>query len=70
MMKVATSLIDSLKAQPALLALIIMQIALLVFIFFALSSAAKFRENMMMQVFDNTKTIQDIIQRRAVACPP
>lgn len=42
--------IDALKAQPALLALSLSNIALLVFIFYALHSAASFRDQLVNQV--------------------
>jgi hypothetical protein len=42
--KVASGIIDALKAQPAVLALSLAQIAMLVFLFYALVKAAEFRE--------------------------
>jgi hypothetical protein len=45
-------------------------IALLVFMFYALHSAAKFRETLVSQVFANTQTIHSMLSQRAVACPP
>ena len=41
---VAGGIIDALKAQPAVLALSLAQIAMLVFLFYALGKAAEFRE--------------------------
>jgi hypothetical protein len=69
MKALAASVIESLKQHPAMLALLVMQIALLVFIFLALNSAAKFRETMLTQVLENSQTIHAIIRERAVACP-
>jgi hypothetical protein len=40
----ARGLIDALKAQPAVLALTVANIAMMVFLFYALSGAAQFRE--------------------------
>ena len=57
------------KSQPALLASSVANFALLIFIFYALHAAGKFRETLMNQVFQNTSTIHDILKQRAVACP-
>jgi hypothetical protein len=66
----ARGLIDALKAQPAVLALVIVNFAMLLFIFYALQGAASFRERMFAQVIDNTNKIHEVMQTRAVACPP
>ena len=47
----ARGLIDALKAQPAVLALSIAQIAMLAFLFYALSAAAQFREQSLKRQF-------------------
>jgi hypothetical protein len=68
--KVATGIVDALKAQPAMLALILVNFGMLLFIFYGLHSAATFREKMFGQVLDNTARIHAVMQSRAVACPP
>ena len=67
--KVAGGFIEALKGQPAVLALTVANFALLVFIFYALNSAAKYREGLMEQVFENSKRIHDLMQSRSVPCP-
>jgi hypothetical protein len=64
--KVAHGIVDALKAQPAVLALTVANMALLVFIFYALHGAAKYREVLTQQVLDvldNSKHISELIQR-------
>jgi hypothetical protein len=52
------------------LALTVANFALLVFIFYALNSAAKYREGLMLQVFENSKRIHELVQQqRSVPCP-
>ena len=68
--KVAGGIIEALKAQPAVLALSLANLALLIFIFYALHQAGKFREVLMNQVFQNTQRIHDVITQRSVQCPP
>jgi hypothetical protein len=65
--KVAHGIVDALKAQPAVLALTIANMALLLFIFYALHGAAKYRETLMQQVLDNSKNLSELIQR---GCAP
>ena len=65
----ARGFIEALKGQPAVLALMVANFGLLLFIFYALSGAAKFRETLMNQVFQNTSRIHDMMQQRSVACP-
>jgi hypothetical protein len=67
--KVASGIVDALKAQPSVLALTLANMALLVFIFYALHSGAKFRETMMQQVIDNSTAIHELLKQRSVACP-
>ena len=68
--KVAGGFIEALKGQPAVLALLVANFSLLIFMFYALHGAGKFREQMMTQVFENSNRIHDMMQKRAVACPP
>jgi hypothetical protein len=65
----ARSLIDVFKAQPHVFGLLLIIVALLVFMFFALRSAADFREKMVNQVFENSKSIHQMLQERSVPCP-
>ena len=65
----ARSIIDALRGQPAVLALVVVNFAMLVFIFYALNSAAAFRERMFAQVIDNTNRIHNLMENRSVACP-
>ena len=66
----ARGVIDALKGQPAVLALTLANFALLVFIFYALHSAAKYRETLINQVLTNSTRIHELMQNRAVPCPP
>jgi hypothetical protein len=65
----ARGLIDALKGQPAVLALTIANFALLVFIFYALHSAAKYRETLISQVLSNSARIHELMQSRSMPCP-
>lgn len=65
----ARSLIDGLKAQPAVLALIIANFALLFFIYYALQSSAQSRDKLVQQVVDNSNSIHTMLQQRSVSCP-
>jgi uncharacterized membrane protein affecting hemolysin expression len=64
--KVAHGIVDALKAQPAVLALTVANIAMLVFIFFALNSAAKFRDTMLKQ---NAEQLSELAQLLATCAP-
>ena len=64
------SLIDAMKGQPAVLALSLVNLALLVFIFYAAHGAAQFRETLIRQVLENSAKIHELIQQRGVQCPP
>jgi hypothetical protein len=68
----ARSLIEGLKGQPAVLALTIANLALLVFIYYALHQSATFRENLMNRVLANAESIHKNtidLQSRSIACP-
>jgi hypothetical protein len=67
--KVAGGIVEALKSQPALLAMMVANFALLGFMFYALNSAAAYRESMMKQVFDNSTKIHELLQHRAIGCP-
>jgi Tfp pilus assembly protein PilV len=57
------------KDQPAVLALIISNFALLAFIFYALQSSAASRNQLVGQVLTNSNAIHTLLQQRSVACP-
>jgi hypothetical protein len=65
----ARSFLDIMKQQPALLGSILTNIALIVFIFYALQGAASYRERLTQQVLDNATAIHAILNQRSVACP-
>jgi len=66
--KVAGGIIDGLKAQPAVLALSLAQIAMLVFIFYALAKGAEFRDSMLKSQYDYQRHVTEILSRCVV--PP
>ena len=59
-------IVDALKAQPAVLALTLAQVAMLVFMFYALNAGAKFRETMINQQFEYQKMISELLSRCVV----
>ena len=63
------TVVDALKGNPAVLALLLGNMALLIFMFYALSSAAKSREVLVGQILDNSSSIHTILQQRSVSCP-
>jgi hypothetical protein len=65
----ARSFLDVMREQPALLGMIVANIALLVFMFYALNSAAQYRETLTKQVLDNAASIHTILSQRSVTCP-
>jgi hypothetical protein len=67
--KVAGGIVEALKSQPALLAMMVANFALLVFIFYALHSGAQYRETLVKQVFDNSQQIHELLKQRSVVCP-
>ena len=62
------SFIDALKGNPATLALIIANMAMLVFMFYALSKGAEFRDTMIKNQFDYQKHVSELLARCVV--PP
>lgn len=64
----ARGLIDALKAQPAVLALSMAQIAMLVFMFYALFKAAEFRDAMIKGQFDEQRRVNELLAQCVV--PP
>ena len=63
------ALIQALARNPAILALSLANIALLVFMFYALHGSAEYRTKLTDQVLANSHNIQEILKQRAVACP-
>jgi hypothetical protein len=61
--KVATSFIDALKTQPATLALIVANLAMLGFLFYALAGAADFRQQMISQQYEYQKHVAELLAR-------
>jgi hypothetical protein len=61
--KAVGGIIEALKQQPAVLALTVVLIGLLVFCFYALSSAASFRNIMLTQQADYQKYVTEILSR-------
>lgn len=59
----ARSFIDALKQQPATLALIVANIAMLVFLFYALAKAAEFRESLLKNQFDYQKYVTELLAK-------
>lgn len=59
----ARSFIDALKQQPATLALIVANIAMLVFLFYALAKAAEFRESLLKNQFDYQKHVTELLAK-------
>jgi len=68
--KVTLGIVDALKGQPMVLALTIMNLALLAFMFYALHGSAQHRQILTEQVLKNADAIHDILKTRAVVCPP
>lgn len=62
----ARGLIDALKAQPAVLALSLAQIAMLLFIFYALHEAAKFRDAMLKSQYEYQRHVTELLSKCVV----
>lgn len=59
----ARSFIEVMKSQPATLALIVANIAMLVFLFYALSRAATFRDDLLKNQFEYQKHVSELLSR-------
>lgn len=59
----ARSFIDALKSQPATLALIVVNFAMLVFMFYALTKAAQFRDSLLAQQFEYQHKTAELLAR-------
>ena len=62
----ARGLIDALKAQPAVLALSLAQLAMLIFLFYALSAAASFRDSMLKQQYEFAHKVTELLSKCVV----
>ena len=58
--------IDALKQQPATLALIVANITMLVFMFYALAKAAEFRDSMIKGQFEYQKHVTELLSKCVV----
>lgn len=63
---VAGGIVDALKAQPAVLALTVANLGMMVFIFYALHSAAGFRDTMLKQSAEERAQVNDLLSRCVV----
>ena len=59
----ARGLIDALKAQPAVLALTVANIGMVVFLFYALHGAAQFRDNMITQSVNLQREMAQLLSK-------
>jgi hypothetical protein len=64
----ARSFFDAMRTQPAVLALIVCNVALLGFIFYALIRAAEFRDNLLKSQFEYQREISQLLAKCVV--PP
>ena len=62
----ARTFIDALKAQPATLALIVANIAMLVFMFYALKKAGDFREMLLKSQFEYQHRTAELLAKCVV----
>ena len=62
----ARSFIDALKQQPATLALILANTALLLFIFYAMYAGAQFRDNMIKSQFEYQRHVTELLAKCVV----
>jgi hypothetical protein len=63
---VATGIVDALKAQPAVLALSLAQLAMLAFMFYALKVAGDFRSEMLAQQHEFAKHVTELLSKCVV----
>ena len=62
----ARSFFDALKSQPATLALIVCNFALLIFIFYALWKAGEFRDALIKNQFEYQREVSQLLARCVV----
>ena len=64
--KVASGIVDALKAQPAVLALTVANIGMMVFIFYALHSAANFRDQSLKNQYELMRETAQLLAKCVV----
>jgi hypothetical protein len=64
--KTARSFIETMKDNPALLVMAIANLALIIFMYFALSAAAEFRTELIKQSFEFQKSAAELLARCVV----
>ena len=64
--RVSNNIVDALKREPLSLALVVMNIALLAFFYFILSSVASQREREVTQLHQEQKEVRDLLARCVV----
>ncbi len=67
--KTTRTFIESMKDHPAILVLALCNLALIVFIYFALSAAAGFRTELIKQSFEFQKQTADLLARCTMQPP-
>jgi hypothetical protein len=64
--KVAGGIVSALGSQPAVLALVVANLGMLAFLFYALSAAATFRNEMLKHQYEYQREISDLLSRCVV----
>lgn len=64
--KVAGGVVNALGSQPAVLALIVANLAMLAFMFYAMSAAANFRNEMLKQQYDYQREVSQLLSKCVV----
>jgi hypothetical protein len=67
--KVAGSFVDSLKAQPLALALVVMNLALLGLLYYVAQGVSETRRREVALIYDQQKQVQDILSHCVVVDP-
>ena len=67
--KVASGIVEALKAQPAVLALTVANIGMMLFIFYALHSAATFRDTMLKANNEYQREVAQLLSKCVVPDP-
>lgn len=65
----ARSFIDALKGNPATLALVVANVSMLVFMFYALSKGAEFRDSMIKNQFEYQHKVSELLAKCIVPEP-
>jgi hypothetical protein len=61
--KVAGGIVQALGTQPAVLALIVANVAMLAFMFYAMHAAATFRNDMLKEAFKYQREVSDLLSK-------